>query len=336
MKIKNSAVEEISVVIPAAAAPPCFDECLKALFEGEPSPGEVIIVNDAMDDLAVQIASNYPVKVIDNPGKGVASARNFGVKNARFPIILFIDTDVIISKKTFELLREAFEDKTVDGAVGIQSRNLRFTNFSSRFKNQWMRFTYKRLKKDIHLFYTSCAAVRRNVFLESGGFDEKYVLPSVEDTVFGAVLGRLNRRIVPLHAFEIEHVKKYGLWTVLKTDLQRSAALVRYILRRRNESQNASISRTSVPKRFMLSAFFMSLGLLAIFSIPMTGLPGLSFFALFVLLTLFLNSNWILHLHKEEGALFALKACIFIPIDVTFVVLGILTGFITFLLGKKY
>ncbi len=299
-------------------------------------PREVLIIDDAMDEDAVRIASRFNVRILKNPGKGVSAARNFGARSAEGAIILFIDTDVILPPDALERLHKTFKNPDIDGIVGIQTAALRFTDFFSRYKNQWMRFTYRRLKKNIHLFYTSCAAIRKDVFDRTPGFDENYRLPSVEDTAFGAVLGSINARIITDPHLEIEHVKKYTFYSVLITDLKRSSALVRYVLRMRSKGPTGKVRETSVPRQFMFASALMAVNWLSPLLFPVAGSMVLPLFFFLTSIVVALNASWIKHLANEEGSSSALKACFFIPLDVTFVVAGIGLGVSGFLKGAKY
>ncbi|MBN1354911.1 glycosyltransferase family 2 protein [bacterium] len=333
---KKQTQSNISVVIPAALARKVFANCLHALFTGTYLPKEVILVDDAMDEVAYRIARNYPITIVKNRHKGVSAARNFGARYATGSIILFIDTDVILPKNGLEILEELFRNTTVQGAVGILSRHIRYRNFASKYKNHWMRFTYQRLDENIHLFYTSCAAIRKEIFLASGGFDTHYRTPSIEDTVFGAMLGNQGIRIVPIPQLEVDHVKRYSLWTVLTTDLNRSSALVKYILRSKLGEASERIRKTSVPGRFIFAALFTSISLVTLLLSPFLGIPALVVFAAGLLMAMIMNRPWIHYLQSEEGFAFASKSCVFIPLDVTFVVIGMVTGALGYLLGSKY
>ena len=326
----------ISVIIPAASAPAVFEECLNSVFSGSWKPCEVLLIDDAMDRRAYEIARRFPVQVLKNPSKGVSSARNFGAENATSSILFFMDTDVILPPDAIDQLKDAFTDSAVDGIVGVQGKSIRYTNFFSRYKNQWMRCTYCRLKDNIHLFYTSCAAIRKDVFLKTGGFDENYRLPSIEDTAIGAVLGRQGARIKTLTGLQVEHAKEYNLKSVLKTDFHRSSALVRYVLRNWGSRSRGGIRKTSVPKRFMLGSLFMSLAWLSIIPAILADWEFLWIFAIASICVPIINHFWIHHLAKEEGWLFAFTACLFLPLDVTFVVAGMMNGLTGFLTGYKY
>ncbi len=313
-----------------------FRECLSSVFSGPVHPREVILVDDAMDQQARQIAGEFPVTILPNRGKGVSAARNLGARNAAGSVILFMDTDVILRPDSLEILARAFREPDVSGIVGVQTKDLRFSNFASRYKNHWMRFTYLRLPDRIHLFYTSCAAIRRDVFMQTDGFDERYRLPSIEDTVFGAELGRKNVWIRPLRQFEVEHVKWYSWLTVLRTDIYRSAALIRYVLRNRSRSPGESIQRTSVPKRFIASAGMMMLTWAAIL-LAAAGVSGAVIGLLIGLaMTWLLNLSWLRYLKQEEGFRFGVLAGLFLPIDISAVVAGMIWGVIGYYRGLKY
>lgn len=331
----------ISVVIPSAAAPDVFEEVLVALFTQDPPPYEVILVDDAMDQKAYSIAERFssknPLKIVKNTSKGVSAARNTGAIASEGDVILFIDTDVVPAPGSIRLILDFFSSCVeCDGIVGVQSANLRYTDFFSRWKNHWMRFTYQRLKGRVHLFYTSCAALRKNVFLRSGGFDESYVLPSIEDTVFGAVLGRMGACIYPCPQFEVEHVKSYSLGSVLKTDFKRSAALVKYVLRNLLTGHRSGTEKTSVPGSFIIGSVIMALIWIGV-TLALVSHPACWMAVFLLLIGLWIaNSSWLKYLHKEEGMMFLIKAILFLPLDVMIVDAGMFKGLFDFITGSRY
>ncbi|MBN1297916.1 glycosyltransferase family 2 protein [bacterium] len=332
---------KISVVIPSARAPDVFPECLASVFHDDDGPLEVIIVDDAMDDHAYRIvtesAEKHPVWILDSRGRGVSAARNAGACSAAGDVILFMDTDVVLRPGAFRIIRNALRDPGIDGIVGIQAANLRFTGFFSRWKNHWMRFTYHRLSGNIHLFYTSCAVIRKDVFIASGGFDETYRLPSIEDTVFGSRLGRLKRVIRPEPCFEVEHVKAYGFRSVLATDRKRSSALVRYAMRNVLAGHDSGAGDTSVPTGFMLSAGMMILFLLSgLATILGEGVIGSMLMAGSISAVWLLNIDWLAYLRRVQGPGFMAGAMLFLPVDLLWVIAGIVQGSIGFALGRKY
>ncbi len=327
----------ISVVIPSAGAPSVFDECLCALIRGDRQPDEIILVDDAMDTSAYAIAEKWGIRVVDNRGQGVSAARNAGARAASGDIILFTDTDVVFPPSALSRVTTFFmAHPKVAGCVGIQSAGLRFTNFASRYKNHWMRFTYHRLRNPVNLFYTSCAAIRREVFLRTPGFDEQYRLPSIEDTAFGDELAKQCADIFVIPDLEVEHAKSYTGWKVLITDFARSSALMRYVLRKSRDRRSGCIRSTSVPKRFMVACMLMGLSWLGLGAALLIPFPALGFSGFCLLGLLLLNATWLEYLNREESALFALQATAFLPIDLTVVIAGMVAGVTGYLFGRRY
>src|SRR4029453_948541 len=64
--------------------------------------------------------------------------------------------------------------------------------------------------------------VRRDVFLELGGFDEeRYPHPSVEDIELGGRLDLRGERVLLEPSIQGKHLKKWTLTTMVRTDLLR-------------------------------------------------------------------------------------------------------------------
>ncbi len=290
-----------------------------------------------MDAAAYAIAEKYGVRIVDNRGLGVSSARNAGARAASGDVILFTDTDVVFPRSGLSCLDTFFlTHQTAAGCVGIQSAGLRFANFASRYKNHWMRFTYQRLRNPVNLFYTSCAAIRREVFLGTFGFDPHYRLPSIEDTAFGDELAKRCLDVFIIPELEVEHVKHYTGWKVLRTDFARSSALMRYVLRKTHDQRSACIRSTSVPKRFMAACILMGLSWLGLTAAVLHPAAALGFSGFCLLGLLLLNATWLQYLKREESIGFALRAAAFLPIDLTVVIAGMLAGTAGFMTGRRY
>src|SRR6185295_3344193 len=100
---------------------------------------------------------------------------------------------------------------------------------------------------DVPLFYTTAAAIRRDAFLRAGGFDHGYATPNVEDTAFGQKLAELGIRVRVEPELEVEHVKRYSLAGLLRTDFLRSVSMTRLKLR---ERKNFASNNTSIPSSY--------------------------------------------------------------------------------------
>jgi glycosyltransferase involved in cell wall biosynthesis len=93
---------DITAIIPAYNAEATIEECFKSVYIDLKHSGyvfEIIIINDGSVDgtrgklAKIQLEHGEAVKVIDQENKGVASARNVGLKIAMGKYIAFCDSD---------------------------------------------------------------------------------------------------------------------------------------------------------------------------------------------------------------------------------------------------
>ena len=53
------------------------------------------------------------------------------------------------------------------------------TNLLSQYKNLLHHYVHQTSQEDAFSFWTGCGAIRRDIFMEMGGFNETYLLPSI-------------------------------------------------------------------------------------------------------------------------------------------------------------
>src|SRR5204863_4050932 len=140
---------------------------------------------------------------------------NVGARAAEGDVLFFIDSDVMVRPNTLSRIVANLDQRELDGVVGVQAIDMRHRDLVSRYKNVWMRWTYVRRSGAVPLFYTTAAAIRREAFLRTGGFDQGYATPNVEDTAFGQKLARFGIRVHVDPELEVEHVKRYSLAALL-------------------------------------------------------------------------------------------------------------------------
>ncbi len=83
----------ISVVIPAYNAGAHLAEALDSVAAQRRPAAETVVVDDGSSDDSASIARRYGVRVITQPNRGVAQARNAGITAATMPWIAFLDAD---------------------------------------------------------------------------------------------------------------------------------------------------------------------------------------------------------------------------------------------------
>ena len=187
----------ISVVIPAYNEEQYLHRCLAALARQTYPAGrfEVIVVDNGSTDATAEIARRYGVRVVTEPRKGVAHARQAGFAAARGAIIASTDADTVVPPFWVARIAEYFRADPALGAVygpvhwpdGRQMEQLLV-----RYPVTWGLWASNRVRRS--LWWGSNFAVRREVFWEAGGFPVQWGAGSGEDTD----LARRVRRIAPV------------------------------------------------------------------------------------------------------------------------------------------
>ena len=188
-----------SVIVPAYKAERTIDVCLTALMSQSVARDsyEVIVVDDGSPDATAEIAARYDVKLIRQPNRGPASARNAGARAASGDIVLFTDSDCEPTPEWIERMAAPLEsDPSVSGVKGAYRTRQR--SLTARFAQvEFMeRFDMLARAKNIDMVDTYSAAFRRAVFEEMRGFDESFPAANNEDTDLSYRLVAAGHRLV--------------------------------------------------------------------------------------------------------------------------------------------
>lgn len=327
----------VSVIIPAYNASQTLPQTLAALTAnafGESA--EIIVVDDGSTDNTSAVARAFDVRLITlKQNVGAARAKNIGARAARGGLLFFTDADILTPPDILARLARAFQTCACDGVVGLLDETIPYVNWASQFKNLWMNFTYARFAGGdrIGLFYTSAAAMRRDCFLQLGGFDENYRGASTaEDTEFGQRAWGAGANIVLEPSLRVQHLKRYTAANVLDEDFKRARALALMRLRKRGTP-----FFTSVPLFYQLAVPTLYLTLLVVLSALLAENRFLLTLALLgVGLFYLLNSSLLAFLIQKRGLAFGAAAVLFLPLDVFFVGLGMLIALFDFARGQRY
>lgn len=188
----------ISVIVPAKDAAGSLGACLEALAAQRDleTEFEIIVVDDASKDGTAEVAESYGVRLIRQHAEGPAAARNAGAQAAKGRLLAFTDADCEPDAHWLHHLHHAFKDREVAGAKGTY--RTRQSDRVPRFVQQEYAFKYERMSRlaSIDFIDTYSAGYRRDIFLENGGFDPAFPVPSVEDQEFSFRLARKGYRMV--------------------------------------------------------------------------------------------------------------------------------------------
>ena len=211
-----------SVIIPAYNAEAVLPRCLQALAHQTISQDqyEVIVIDDGSEDRTSELARAEGVRVLTMQHMGPAAARNAGAKLAQADIIVFTDADCEPAPDFLERILEPFSTPAVSGARGVYRTQQK--SLIARFIQLEYEERYRRISRvearvgTVDALDTSYAAYRRDVFLDSGGFDTRFIHAAVEDHELSFRLAHEGHifRFVPTAAvyhWHVDSIRKYAL-----------------------------------------------------------------------------------------------------------------------------
>lgn len=203
----------VSVIIPAWNAQETIERCLDSLARQSVNPAETILVDDGSDDMTVRLAEKYNVKVVSTGGrKGPATARNMGAESASGDVLLFLDSDVTVPANLIKTVTRHFSDERVWAVQTLYSPVCPADDIVSRYQNYYYWHSLNRMSGEITAtFATWCAAIRRDRFMEIGGFNVRIPEPTVEDEELGYSIADRGGRIILEKSILVDHLASYTL-----------------------------------------------------------------------------------------------------------------------------
>ena len=212
----------LSVIIPVYNSQKELKRCLAALAKSHYEDFEVWVVDDGSTVPIKPLVDEYGFgfKQIHGPS-GPACARNRGVEKARGRYVVFIDADVCVHDDTLALFAEAFgRDSTVDAVVGSYDDSPDCPDFISQYKNLFHHYVHQNSRGRIQTFWSGCGAMKRDVFLAFGGYDQqRYRRPGGEDIELGMRITAAGHFIILDPRIQAQHLKRWTFWNLLKTDI---------------------------------------------------------------------------------------------------------------------
>jgi len=126
---KDKGSQAVSLIVPAYNEEEHIADCLEAIQKQDFSGDiEVIVVNDGSSDRTAEIASKYPVKLVNLPeNMGKANALNAGIAHSKGDIVIFSDSDSEVGSDSISRLVNCMEANpdasAVAGNVYIKKAN---------------------------------------------------------------------------------------------------------------------------------------------------------------------------------------------------------------------
>jgi glycosyltransferase involved in cell wall biosynthesis len=190
----------ISVIIPTYNRLPILQKCLLALeaqnIDDNLIDGyEIILVDDGSTDNTLEWLdthlSQFPhLKIYQQNHQGPAAARNLGIEQSQGEIIIFIDSDLVVTANFLIAHAQALitgTQKNKSDRVFTYGWVINTCNFANPTSE-----SYKITDFSAAYFATGNVAIAKKWLLEAGKFDTQFQLYGWEDLELGVRLKKLN------------------------------------------------------------------------------------------------------------------------------------------------
>ena len=164
---------EVSLYIPCFNAAQTIKPCLEAALKQSYPLKEIIVVDDGSTDTTVDIASQYPVRLIKQKNnRGLAATRNTAIKEISTEFVASVDADCLLDSEWLKRLMKEFKSLKTAGVGG----SLLETGTSCIF-DLWRSIHMKQGWKDTQteppFLFGSNTVFRRPVLIEAGLYNEE-------------------------------------------------------------------------------------------------------------------------------------------------------------------
>src|SRR5688500_9088327 len=184
---------------------------------------ELIVVDDASADDSALIAAEYADTVISLPGnpRGPAYARNRGFEVSRGEGVVFIDPGARVHGDTLRRIALVFaHEPDVSAVFGSYDTSSPSVGVVSTYRNLLHHYVHRQTAGDAETFWAVCGAVRREVFIEAGMYDEwRFARPQVEDMELGQRIRGLGYQIVLRPEISVTNLSEWTFRAAIRSDL---------------------------------------------------------------------------------------------------------------------
>lgn len=221
----------ISIVIPTHNPGRKLERLLQSIAEAGVEEKEILVVDDSSSQCLQECATRFPIRIARTPRQsGPATARNLGARLACGDVLLFLDDDVVLEPGSLREVENFFDSHPDRHAmIGVYSATPVNRGLLPRYKALQCFSFYQNHDEvsPVSLLWAAKTAIRRDLFLSLGGFDESFSRPSMEDLELGRRITKrtpiyLNRRVVVRHEFPDtlrrnmkDHFDRGALWVRL-------------------------------------------------------------------------------------------------------------------------
>jgi glycosyltransferase involved in cell wall biosynthesis len=207
--------DKVTVIVPCYNSEKYIARCIRSILRQTIKPYQIIIVDDGSRDRTAQIAEKFPVEVIKHSyNKGLAAARNSGVRAAEGDIIFFVDSDCEMLPNNIEYVLEDFRKYHIDALCGQEIPKVKTTvdKYRAMYPQSWG------LEKIINppFLWGLCSAFKKDSLFKTGLFSSIFKTNG-EDVDISLRMKRLGCKLLYDPRIKVFHLRTDNLISFLKS-----------------------------------------------------------------------------------------------------------------------
>ncbi len=213
--------DRLSVIISAEDGVGSLERCLDSLRLQRPEPDQVVIVHNGALDAPTGHAGVGNCELIRIKGPpGIGAARNAGANASNGEILAFIAADTVVRPGWAKALRRAFAEGASLAGGRIDSAKAR--SLAGWYGSRWRPHDEEASNGFLPFVSGAHMAIRRDLFIRLGGFDDQRPLSEDVDLSLRAQLAGYPVVFVP--DAELAHEPATSAGGVLKHRVRRARA----------------------------------------------------------------------------------------------------------------
>jgi glycosyltransferase involved in cell wall biosynthesis len=320
----------LSVIVPCRDGSKVLPQSLAALAASDfpREYWELIVVDDSSHDDTAAVAAAWADTIVRLSGRahGPAYARNRGVEVSRGDCVVFIDADVCVHTDTLRQFAQVFvQEPDVSAIFGSYDSTPADPGIISQYRNLLHHYVHQMSAGDAETFWAGCGAVRREVFIQAGMYDEwHYSKPQIEDIELGHRIRALGHRIQLRPEIQAKHLKRWTLRNVILTDLHdRGVPWMRLLVQQGQAVKSKSLNLRTIEKLNTVSMWVSSIALVAAMVLREWWPASIALVGSMFVITI--NRSLYSFFERERGMGFALSC---IPLHLMYYLInGVAAGF---------
>lgn len=178
--MKNSSIY-FSIIIPLYNKKDTIGGTLLSVLNQTFQCYEILVIDDGSTDSSFDLVNNIKllnsnIEIVRKVNGGASSARNEGIRRAKYDLIAFLDADDIWEPTYLEEQANMvldYPEADMWGTAWNYYKNDQIISCHNPIPNNFRGIILNYFKNNFHLFWTSTTIIHKHVFYKIGFFDER-------------------------------------------------------------------------------------------------------------------------------------------------------------------